>query len=106
MLLVLPSSLQSLVSLSSERATSRRLLPRTASARANASPIPDDAPVMRVVFIPIEVLSGTTENSPAIYRWGQDTVENASPIRDDRISRASKFRMEFRSSQETQLAHP
>src|SRR5581483_2801548 len=46
-----PSSLHNAISLSSVRATSKRLCPRAASLRANASPIPEDAPVMSVVFI-------------------------------------------------------
>ena len=51
MLVKRPSSLQSAMSLSSERATSNTFLPRAASFRAKAAPIPVEAPVMRVVFI-------------------------------------------------------
>src|SRR5215203_1038855 len=51
MLVKRPSSLQSAISLSSERATSSTFLPRAASFLAKAAPIPDEAPVMRVVFI-------------------------------------------------------
>ena len=45
------SSLHKAISLSSERATRRTFRPRAASFRAKAAPIPEDAPVMRVVFI-------------------------------------------------------
>ena len=51
MLVKRPSSLQSAMSLSSERATRKTFLPRAASFLAKAAPMPDDAPVMRVVFI-------------------------------------------------------
>jgi len=42
--------LHRVISLSSDRATSKTLSPRAASFRAKTSPIPDDAPVMSVVF--------------------------------------------------------
>src|ERR1044072_211421 len=74
-----PSSLQRFISLSSDLATSRRLWPRSASLRANASPIPEEAPVMRVVFIPYLAPSGATENSPAIYRWDKLPKEQRVP---------------------------
>src|SRR5215216_2750947 len=51
MLVKRPSSLQSAMSLSSERATRKTFLPRAASFLAKAAPMPDDAPVMRVMFI-------------------------------------------------------
>src|SRR6185503_15320958 len=51
MLLERPSSLQRVTSFSSERATNKTLRPRAASLRAKTSPMPLDAPVMRVVFI-------------------------------------------------------
>jgi hypothetical protein len=47
-----PSSLQSVMSLSSERATNNTFRPRDASLRANAPPMPLDAPVMSNVHEP------------------------------------------------------
>ena len=43
MLVKRPSSLQSAMSLSSERATRKTFLPRAASFLAKAAPMPDDA---------------------------------------------------------------
>src|ERR1700682_2757967 len=58
MLFCRPSSLQSVISLSSERATSKTLRPCVASLRAKASPIPEDAPVISVVFMELEPRRG------------------------------------------------
>lgn len=51
MLLERPSSLHRVISLSSERATNKTFRPRAANLRAKTSPMPEDAPVIRVVFI-------------------------------------------------------
>src|SRR5438552_2079076 len=76
-----PSSLHKLISLSSDRATSKRLCPRSASLRANTSPIPEDAPVMSVVFIEFNLApSGATENSPAIHRTESILKGPPSPV--------------------------
>src|SRR5438445_895598 len=94
MLLLRPSSLHNATSFSSERATSSKLCPSAASLRANTSPIPEDAPVIRVVFIEkrlrrrqalhcrirdLRAPSGATGNSPAIYRWEKVTKIIPSP---------------------------